>query len=80
MEEIRDKFGYKNKRSLLKEMMVCGVIQKEGLVTIIPTHHESGDVWNGDGIEDEDKVVISIDLQLAQIGAAIRIAFSRCTG
>jgi hypothetical protein len=48
-------------------------------IVITPTRHEKLEGWgrsNNDGIED---VYVRSDASPAEIGAAIRLAFSRCT-
>jgi hypothetical protein len=74
------RFGYKTKRALFKDMKNCFVKNEGELLTVMPRHHEKLEAWGrekDDGIED---VVISADSTPAEIGAALRLAFSRCTG
>ncbi|XBS71987.1 contact-dependent growth inhibition system immunity protein [Acerihabitans sp. KWT182] len=47
---------------------------------ISPSQHEKRDAWSGDGLTDADDPVLPADSSPAEIGAALRLAFSRCTG
>lgn len=78
--DLMSHFGYKTKRALFKNMHSCDIERKEGSITIGPTHHEKLEAWSREkdnGIED---VVIPADSTPSEIGAALRLAFSRCTG
>ncbi|WP_156876972.1 contact-dependent growth inhibition system immunity protein [Paludibacterium yongneupense] len=80
IETLMERFNYKTKRALFKNMMNCNISIREGVMTIGPTHHEKLEGWGrekDDGIED---VVISADSTPVEIGAALRLAFSRCIG
>lgn len=77
---LMERYGYKTKRALFKDMRKCSIDMKCGVITISPSHHEKPEAWGrtkGDGIED---VVIPAESTPAEIGAALRLAFSRCTG
>ena len=74
-----ERFNYKNVRALFNGMKHCAVERRDGLIELTPMHRESLEGWGrtkGDGIED---VVIPADSSPAEIGAALRLAFSRCT-
>ena len=72
-------YGYKTKRALFKNMKNCNITCRDGLITMGPSHHEQLEAWSGDGISKEDYVVIPSDSPPADVGAALRLAFSRCT-
>jgi hypothetical protein len=77
---LMDHYGYRTKRELFKNMKRCDVEERGGVITIAPNHHEKLEAWGrdqGDGIED---VVIEASSSPSEIGAALRLAFSRCTG
>ncbi|MBP9693427.1 MAG: CdiI family contact-dependent growth inhibition immunity protein [Alphaproteobacteria bacterium] len=61
-------------------MKSCGINLDQGLITIRPSHHEKLEAWSGEGIDKRDYVNIPHDSEPSQIGAALRLAFSRCTG
>jgi hypothetical protein len=76
---LMERFNYKTIRALFNGMKHCTVERRDGLIKLTPMHHESLESWGrtkGDGIED---VVIPADSSAAEIGAALRLAFSRCT-
>lgn len=79
IDALMTRYGYKTKRALFKNMKSCSVEVGEGVMTIRPSHHEKLEAWSGDGITEEDYVVIPVDSPPAEIGAALRLAFSRCT-
>lgn len=66
--------------ALFKNMKSCSIVKSGDDLVIVPTHHDKLDSWSrskDDGIED---VVLPIGRSWAQIGAAFRLALSRCTG
>jgi hypothetical protein len=78
--DLMHRYGYKTKRVLFKDMNSCTIECDDGFITIQPSHHDKLEGWGrekGDGIED---VVIPADSSPEAIGAALRLAFSRCTG
>ncbi|MBP2851789.1 contact-dependent growth inhibition system immunity protein [Dickeya oryzae] len=77
---LMEKYGYKTKKALFKDMKKCGIHCVNDVITISPTRHEKLEAWGrtkGDGIED---VILSVDSSPAEIGAGLRLAFSRCKG
>lgn len=77
---LMEKYGYKTKRALFKNMKKCGIHLVNGIITISPSRHEKLEGWGrtkGDGIED---VVLSVDNSSTEIGAGLRLALSRCKG
>jgi hypothetical protein len=77
---LMQRYGYKTKQALFKNMHSCSIEAQGGRMTIRPSHHQSLEGWGrtkGDGIED---VVIPADSTPTEIGAALRLAFTRCTG
>ncbi|WP_456311304.1 contact-dependent growth inhibition system immunity protein [Serratia proteamaculans] len=77
---LMEKYGYKSKKALFKDMKNCGIHLVKNVITISPTRHEKLEAWGrtkGDGIED---VTLSTDSSPAEIGAGLRLALSRCKG
>ena len=75
-----EKYGYKTKKALFKDMKNCGIHCANGVITISPTRHEKLEGWGrekGDGIED---VILPVDSSPTEIGAGLRLALSRCKG
>jgi hypothetical protein len=79
VDSLMRHYGYRNKRALFKNMKCCSIEFKEGVIAFKPTHHDRLEGWSGDGISETDHVSIPIDSAPAEIGAALRLAFSRCT-
>lgn len=77
-ESIMKYFNYKTKRALFKNMLRCGVRQLNGMITIRPSVHDRLDGWSGNGIAESDYVIIRDNSTHEEIGAALRLAFSRC--
>ena len=76
--DLMAKYNYKTKRALFKNMMRCYVEISDGILTISPSWHEKLEAWSGEGISDDDKVVLSVNSTTEEIGAGLRLAFSRC--
>lgn len=81
LEMMRERFGYKTKRALYKGMKNVTVQQAYDVLKFSPSHQErSLDYWSGKGLGPEDDVTIPATATPEEIGAALRLAFSRCTG
>lgn len=78
IQKIMTLYGYKTKRALFKNMKSCGISSHEGIITIRPSHHAKLEAWDGDGISEADYVKVPVDSPPAEIGKALRLAFSRC--
>ena len=76
--DLMAKYNYKTKRALFKNMMQCSLRISDGILTISPTRHEKLEGWGWEGISDDDKVVLSVNSTTEEIGAGLRLAFSRC--
>ena len=76
--DLMAKYNYKTKRALFKNMMQCSVEIRDRILTISPNRHEKLEAWGGEGISDDDKVVLSVNSTTEEIGAGLRLAFSRC--
>jgi hypothetical protein len=71
--------GYKGKIAMFKNVKSCGITLSKGTIEFRPSIHKTLDRWVGhmksDGIDD---VLIRADRPSHEIGAALRLAFSRC--
>jgi hypothetical protein len=70
--------GYKTKTALFQNMKLCSITLSKGTIKIDPTIHEKLEAWGrnkGDGIED---VLVPANSSASEIGAALRLGFSRC--
>ncbi len=72
--------GYKNKKSLFKQMNKCNARQVGDLITIRPLNHVKLESWSGDGISETDYVIIPVSASDEELGHAVIEAFSRCKG
>ncbi|MBB3225557.1 hypothetical protein FHW69_000147 [Luteibacter sp. Sphag1AF] len=79
VSEFMERFNYKSRKLLFRNMKRCHISLHDGLITIRPSHHEKLEAWSGHGISKDDRLVLSFDSSSADIGAALRLAFSRCT-
>lgn len=76
-DDLMARYGYKTQRALFKDMKNCSVERCNGALTIRPSHHAKLEGWEGStAIEN---VILPADSTPAEIGAALRLAFSRCT-
>ncbi|WP_313117511.1 contact-dependent growth inhibition system immunity protein [Ectopseudomonas guguanensis] len=73
------RYSYKNKRALFKDMKKCSIESKDGQIVIRPSHHEKLEAWSGKGVSESDYVIIPSGSGPSDIGAALRLAFNRCT-
>ena len=76
--ETMKQFGLKTKTTVFKNMKNCSVSHRGGQLIIKPWIHVKLQAWSrekGDGIED---VVIADTSSPEEIGAAVRLAFTRC--
>jgi hypothetical protein len=70
--------GYKTKGALFRNMKHCNITLSKGTIRIRPMIHRKMAAWareKNDGIED---VYIAADSLTNEIGAALRLGFSRC--
>jgi hypothetical protein len=70
--------GYKNKSAMFKNMKSCGITLSKSTIEIRPSVHKTLEGW-GRTINDEiEDVLIPPNSLSHEIGAALRLAFSRC--
>jgi hypothetical protein len=79
-KSLMAQYGYKTKRALFKDMLNCSIARQSGVITIGPTDHEKLELWSRDRDFPLEDVVIPADSTPAEIGAALRLGFSRCRG
>jgi hypothetical protein len=79
IKHLMDRYGFKTKRALFKDMKNCGIERVEGVVTFSPSRHETLEGWRRTKEDAFEDVVTPADSPPAEIGAALRLAFSRCT-
>lgn len=74
---LMERYGYKTKRALFKGMKSVSIESKNGVMTFTPSHHAKLEGW--EGIGEEATVMIPAASSPEEIGAALRLALSRCT-
>lgn len=79
VKTLMTRYGYKTKRALFKDLQNCGIESKNGLIKITPMRREGAEGWEGLGKGMEGVVEIPATSTPAEIGAALRLAFNRCT-
>ena len=77
---LMERYGYKTKRALFKGMKRVGIANENGVITMRPSHHYRLEGWEAGDLTEEDYVVIPATSPPEEIGAALRLALSRCTG
>ncbi|MEY4077282.1 MAG: hypothetical protein RIQ69_1652 [Pseudomonadota bacterium] len=72
------KYGYKTKRALYKNMLCCWISMFDGKVKIAPSHQKSVESYTAtkDGPEP---FTLHGPISDAELGAALREGFKRCT-
>lgn len=75
---IRKQYRYKTKRAMFKNMHCCQIEKVSGVITIEHNRHETLEGWGGEGINKEDYIVLPDTSSAAELGTALRLAFSRC--
>lgn len=78
IESVKEKYRYKTNKAMFKNMASCHITRRQGTIEIVPTFHDRLQSWSGTGIEKSDHVIIPSDSDPAAIGAALKLAFSRC--
>jgi len=78
VRSLMERFGYKTKKAMFTGMNSCAIERRDGRIVISPSNHEKLEAWSGGGIAPEDHVSIPADSLPAAVGAALRLALSRC--
>ena len=78
IEERMARFGYKRKGQLFKRLYSCTIRNTQDEFIISPSNHDQLEGWSGLG--DSEDVHIPVDSTPEEIGAALRLGFSRCWG
>lgn len=73
-------YGYPTRKDLFKGMLSCSIESVGELVEIRPTVHEKLEAWSGDGIDESLYVHIPSSADASNLGAGLRLAFTRCKG
>jgi hypothetical protein len=79
VKDVMARYRYKTRRKLFQDMKNCSIERKSGVITIMPSEHQKLEQWGRDTVDQFENVVIPDNSTAAEIGAALRLAFSRCT-
>ena len=80
IKNLMERYSYKTKRALFKDLENCRIAVKGGVMKITPMRHTKLEQWEGLGPNDEGSIEIPADSTPVEIGSAVRLAFSRCVG
>lgn len=70
--------GYDSKAALFERMRRCYAVARDGVLTIQPCRHYALEGWEAHSTPESDCVTIAADAEPMVVGAALRLAFSRC--
>lgn len=76
--DLMRRYRYKTKRALFKNMMNVSIRAEESgsVIRFTPMRHKASDSWVGD--DDIEDVIVPATSSPTELGAAFRIALSRC--
>ena len=80
VELLTEKFGYKSRRDVFKDMKHCMIDRVDGVITIKPTNHEKLEAWGGKGIDKNDYENLDAAASEADLGKALKSCFAKCIG
>ena len=80
-EEMKKRYGYKNKKSIYKDMSFLSLEQDDLYITISPLHQDSLDGSTGISLPDNSALEFKYDKNISdeELGKAIRQALTYCT-
>ena len=80
-EEMKKRYGYKNKKSIYKDMSSFSLEQDELYITISPLHQDSLDGSTGISLPDKSALEFKYDKNISdeELGKAVREALTYCT-
>lgn len=72
---LMQKYGYTTKRALFKKMKSCSIRRRKGgMISLLPTDHNKLETWE---LLEGAEVTLADGSTPEQVGAALRLAFSR---
>ena len=80
-EEMKKRYGYKNKKSIYKDMFSLSLEQDDLYITISPLHQDSLDGSTGISLPDNSALEFKYDKNISdeELGKAVREALTYCT-
>jgi hypothetical protein len=79
IKNLMEHYSYKTKRALFKDMESCTIVSRSGVLTIQASRHQKLEQWGREKADLIEDVAIPDTSTPAEIGAALRLAFTRCT-
>ena len=80
-EEMKKRYGYRNKKSIYKDMSFLSLEQDDLYITISPLHQDSLDGSTGISLPDNSALEFKYDKNISdeELGKVIRQALTYCT-
>ena len=80
-EEMKKRYGYRNKKSIYKDMSSLSLEQDDLYITISPLHQDSLDGSTGISLPDNSALEFKYDKNISdeELGKVIRQALTYCT-
>lgn len=80
-EEMKKRYGYKNKKSIYKDMSFLSLEKDDLYITISPLHQDSLDGSTGISLPDNSPLEFKYEKNISdeELGKAIRQALTYCT-
>ena len=80
-EEMKKRYGYKNKKSIYKDMSFLSLEQEASFIIIAPLHQDSLGGYSGISLPDNSPLEFKYDKNISdeELGKAIRQALTYCT-
>ena len=80
-EEMKKRYGYKNKKSIYKDMSFLSLEQDASFIIIAPLHQDSPGGYSGISLPDNSPLEFKYDKNISdeELGKAIRQALTYCT-
>jgi hypothetical protein len=73
---LMQRYGYATKRALFKKMKSCSIDRRKGgMISFFPKDHKQLETWE---LLEGAEVTLADGSAPEQVGAALRLAFSRC--
>lgn len=77
---MMQEYGYKTKRAMYKHMVTCSVEVADGQIEISPSHSDRKGGHSRNANDEIENVRLPDTASDAELGAALREGFKRCTG
>lgn len=76
--DLIQRFAYKTRRALFRELMSCSVTRTQGFIKIHPTRRKRSETWSALENYDESAVVLDESCSAVELGEGLRLAMQRC--